>query len=413
MTDKQSTIAYRVIVAIIAVIIVSYSIFHMVSLFSAELSTVVVGSSTEETKIEIDGYIFRDETVVYSNYGGAVDYVAYDGLKLAAGESIAVVYQQGNSSAVNKNIDSIDEAIEILKRGVDKSVTLSQLPAINDKLDEEHYAIMTKLARGDVRELSKNIDSMTAELCKKSVLTNEKSPIQNTLNFLYEERTRLMAAGGKSETLSADRSGYFYSGIDGYEQIFTLAAADAMTPDTYRQYVTAKPLQNSADTHPVGRMVYDSKWVFLSLVSADEAALFEVGDTRILTFSGSEEVRMPLRLLSKIEDDDSSSVLLKFECDRMPSNFEFSRAKSAEVVVSSVTGITVPKSATHRANGNLYVYILKGSVVFERRIEIIYEGSDYYIVADGVVADGDDVYLQTNDTLILDGQNLFDGRILD
>ena len=66
------------------------------------------------------------------------------------------------------------------------------------------------------------------------------------------------------------------------------------------------------------------------------------------------------------------------------------------------------------ANGRLLLLcILKGSVVFERRIEVIYEGSDYYTVADGLEPEGEDVYLQSNDTLILDGQNLFDGRILD
>ena len=48
MADKH-TVAYRVVVAIIAVIIVAYTVFHMVSLFSAELSTVVVAASTEET----------------------------------------------------------------------------------------------------------------------------------------------------------------------------------------------------------------------------------------------------------------------------------------------------------------------------------------------------------------------------
>ena len=44
---------------------------------------------------------------------------------------------------------------------------------------------------------------------------------------------------------------------------------------------------------------------------------------------------------------------------------------------------------------------------------MIYEGSDYYTARDGVPSDDSDVYLQSNDTLILNGQNLFDGRILE
>lgn len=412
MADKH-TVTYRIIAAIIAIIVVAYTIFHMVSLFSAELSTVVVAASTEETKIEFDGYIFRDERVVYSNYGGAVDYIANDGRKLATGEKLATVYELGNNASADKSIDAIDDMIEIVSRGADKGVTLSQLPSIKEKIDDEHYSIMTKLAGGDIKDISKNIDAMTAEMCKESMLTNENSPIDETLAFLYAERARIMAAGGNNVTLHADKSGYFYSGVDGYEKFFTLDAAAQMTPDTYQQYVSLTPNKNADSGNPVGRMVYDSEWMFLALVSRKEAAYFEVGNYKNLTFTGGENVTIPLYLAEMVADDDTDSVLLKFECDRMPSGFDFSRAQSVSVVVRSVTGITVPKSATHKSDGFLYVYILRGSVVFERRIEVIYEGSDYYTVADGLEPDGEDVYLQSNDTLILDGQNLFDGRILD
>lgn len=411
-TDKH-TVTYRIIVAIIAVIIVAYTIFHMVSLFSAELSTVVVAASTEETKIEFDGYIFRDEKVVYSNYGGAVDYIAEDGRKLATGEKLATVYEQGNNASVNKNIDAIDHMIEIISQGTDDGVTLSQLPSIKEKTDDEHYSVMTKLASGDIKEISKNIDAMTAEMCKESVLTNEDSPIDETLAYLRAERTRLMAAGGNGMTLLADKSGYFYSGVDGYEKFFTLDAAEKMTPDAYQNYVSLSPQQEEGGATPVGRMVYDTEWVFLALVSDRDAAHFEVGEYKNLTFTGDGNITIPLLLAEKVSDDDSDSVLLKFECDRMPNDFDFSRAQSVSAVVSSITGITIPKSATHKSDGYLYVYILRGSVVFERRIEVIYEGSDYYTVADGMEPDGEDVYLQSNDTLILNGQNLFDGRILD
>lgn len=413
MAADKHTVAYRIIVAIIAVIIVAYTVFHMVSLFSAELSTVVVAASTEETKIEFDGYIFRDEKVVYSNYSGAVDYIAEDGRKLATGEKLATVYEQGNNASVNKNIDMIDDMIAIISQGTDSSVTLSQLPSIKEKTDDEYYSVMTKLASGDIKEISKNINAMTADMCKESVLTNEESPIDDTLAYLHSERARLMAAGGNSMTLFADKSGYFYSGVDGYESFFTLDAAEKMTPDTYQNYVSLSPQKDEGSATPVGRMVYDAEWVFLALVSESDAAHFEVGEYKNLTFTGGEDVTMPLLLTEKISDSDSASVLLKFECDRMPKGFDFARAQSVSVVLSSVTGITIPKSATHKSDGYLYVYILRGSVVFERRIEVIYEGSDYYTVADGLEPEEDDIYLQSNDTLILKGQNLFDGRILD
>ncbi len=411
MTDRQ-TLFKRIAVAIIAVIILAYTVFHMISLFSGEISTVVVAASVEETKIEFGGYVFRDETVIYSNYGGAVDYVSPDGHKLASGETMAIVYEQGNNFAVDKNIDEIDKRIAILEDGVANDVTLSDLPSINDSIGDEYYRIMTKLAKGDVREISSSVDSMTVQLCKKSMLTNEKSPVSETLESLYAERERLMAAGGNSVTLHADKSGYFFSGVDGYENIFTVNAASEMTLSEYHKFLEKAPETAPTGSYPIGKMVYDTRWYLLSAVSTEKAAHFEVGSTYELTFTGGEDVDMPLKLVAKSKAS-SGEVLLKFECDRMPSGFDFSRAQSVEAVVERVSGISVPKAATHKSDGFLYVYILRGSVVFERRIEVIHEGSDYYIVKDGLEPDGDDVYLQSNDTVILDGKNLFDGRILD
>ncbi|MBO7249699.1 MAG: hypothetical protein J6V42_00300 [Clostridia bacterium] len=411
MTDRQ-TLLKRIAVAIIAVVILAYTVFHMISLFSGEISTVVVGASVEETKVEFRGHVFRDETVVYASYGGAVDYVAADGYKLGFGETLAVVYEQGNNYAVDRNIDEIDRRIAILEEGVKNDVTLFDLPAINDNIGDEYHQIMTKLAKGDVSEISSNIDSMMAQLCKKSMLTNEKSPVPDTLESLYAERDRLMAAGGDSVTLHADKSGYFFSGFDGYENIFTSSAASEMTLSAYHKLLEKSPETAPNGSYPIGKMVYDTRWYLISALTQEKAAYFEEGATYELTFTGGDDVTMPLKVVAKSKAS-GGEVLIKFECDRIPGGFDFARSQSVEAVVKRVSGISVPKAATHKSDGFLYVYILRGSVVFERRIEVIYEGSDYYVVKDGLEPEGDDVFLQSNDTVILDGKNLFDGRILD
>ena len=58
------------------------------------------------------------------------------------------------------------------------------------------------------------------------------------------------------------------------------------------------------------------------------------------------------------------------------------------------------------------MYILRGSVVQFRYIDIVYEGSDYYLVKQDSEDDGDRKYLRENDMIILNTTNLFEGRIL-
>ena len=134
--DQLRSFFQRIAVIAVCIAVLSYTVFHMASLFSGEISTVVVRSSTEQTSLEFDGYIFRDETVISSPYSGAVDYVVADGLKLSAGQSYAVVYEQGNSDSVNDSIEEIDAMIAILEAGADPSLSLHDLPNINKNLSE-------------------------------------------------------------------------------------------------------------------------------------------------------------------------------------------------------------------------------------------------------------------------------------
>ena len=412
MTAKTRTVLARLGMLAAAIAIIAYVIFHIVTLFSTNLSTVVVGESTEETKIEFDGYIFRNEVPIFTDYAGAVDYIAYDGLKVAAGEQLATVYKQGNASNVKDSIDQLDEMIASLEESTDKSLSLSDLPDINQDANISYNTIMKKLADGNISGISDDVSDMTSALCKNSVLTDKSSPVPVTLQRLYDERARIMSAGGDKREIFAEKSGYFYSDTDGYEYIFTVEAADNMTPELYRKYASADALGQAAGQYSVGKMVYDIEWRFVSMVNADAGKYFEEGVTYKTSFMGISEVTIPLTL-TKMLKGDGSSLLLVFECDRMPADFDFERMQSVELTVSSVTGINVPKTAVHRRRGEYYVYILKGSVVFERRIEVIHDGDDYYTVKAGMSPDGNDVYLQNNDTLILNGKNLFDGRILE
>ena len=399
---------------IACVAILSYTVFHIVSLFSGELSTVVVGITTEERSIGFDGYIFRDETVIYSSYGGAVDYVAHDGLKVSAKDTLAYVYEHGNNRNVSERIEQIDREIAVISEAINSGDSLTDLPKLNESAGVTHGDIMKKLSDGDLGGINKSIDSMTSELGKVSLVTNERSPLRTTLESLYAERERIIAAGGGKQEIRSDKSGYFYSKTDGYEGIFSIEAADSMTPDGYFEYASAKPA-DMASSNAVGKMTYSTEWKFVCTLDKDEAENFSEGETYRLTFKDNNDVTFPLTLSRKTADDDSRSVLLVFDCDRAPTTFSFDRYQSVEAVIESISGINVPKSAVHKNNGELCVYILKGSVVFERRIKVLYEGSDHYTVADGAYIDYEDglPYLKGNDTLILNGKNLFDGRILE
>ena len=98
----------------------------------------------------------------------------------------------------------------------------------------------------------------------------------------------------------------------------------------------------------------------------------------------------------------------------MPSDFVLNRCEDVEIEISSVSGMYVPKHAVSRVNGRLGVYILRGSVVHFRCIEVVHEDNEYYLVREDASSQEEGVYyLRPNDMIILNGYQLFDGRIMD
>ena len=112
--------------------------------------------------------------------------------------------------------------------------------------------------------------------------------------------------------------------------------------------------------------------------------------------------------------EDRGDVFARFSCDRLPDGFVFNRSEDVAITVDRISGMYVPEEAVAWMDGRMGVYILRGSVVRFRCIEIVYEGNGYYLVREDASSEEENVtYLRPNDLIILNGHQLFDGRIMD
>ena len=166
------------------------------------------------------------------------------------------------------------------------------------------------------------------------------------------------------------------------------------------------------DSAVYGKLADTTVWKFAIPISQKKAATLEDGKEYRLTFKENNNTTLIMTLESRIEANSRQQTILVFECNRLPENFLLSRCQNADIEVSSIDGIYVPISAMERVDGILGVYVLRGSVVHFRKIDVIYHGSDYCLVAKSGEAEGSYSYLETNELIITNGENLFDGRIL-
>lgn len=411
MKEKKSSFIPRIAMGLICVLVVIYTIYHISSFFGEDVITIAAGVSKEVTAVSGSGYVFRDETLLYSSNSGVVNYLAGDGEKVKKGQDVADVYADSFSS--RNLMGLIDQRIALLEASVASQGT--DMTELRNSVNDTYYTITKRLSSGDVRGLSKHSDSMLTELNKmQSLLAGENANVSQSLASLYSMREGLFAESGKAVRESVDKSGYFYASADGYESAFSTDAALNLDGDALWSLV-AEGSASEVENNCYGKLAETATWYFVLPLSADEQVYFTIGNTYLVnTLSGSSSV-LPMTLERTLGiSGDEKTVLLVFSCDRLPGAGALDRKLSVTVEVDSVSGIYVPKSAVEYLDGQRGVYILKGSVVRFRLIKVKYSGSDYYLVEEKVEDDESEyAYLTSNELIITNGQNMFDGRILD
>ena len=407
-------IKQRVFALVLGVAVLVYTVYHVASLFGEDISTITTGISTETTVIDGKGYIFRDETPLYSDYGGVADYLKGDGAKVSIGEELAQIRENGTASS-RSLLKYIDDRIELLERSVDAYADLSNLPEINDGTADAYYALAGMLASGDTGGISEQADKLLMNMNRHSIATEkDASPVRNTLEEMKDRRDSILNNNGVSVVEYATESGYFYSYADGYENKFTVEAADNITAAEYYKLVDGSVQADaSVSLKAYGKLAHSAQWRFVMRAAEIHKGYFKEGQEYTFSFAENGNITIPMTLLSSVEDGMYGGKIMVFSSNRLPSGFVFDRCQSVSVTVSSTSGVYVPKSAVHRMGGELCVYVLKGSVVKLRRIDVIYEGRDYYLCDPEAAKNASLDYLGTNELLITKGNDLFDGRILD
>jgi hypothetical protein len=85
------------------------------------------------------------------------------------------------------------------------------------------------------------------------------------------------------------------------------------------------------------------------------------------------------------------------------------RRQQVEIVSSEVNGIKIENDSINIVNGVKGVFILKGNTVAFRRIEPVYSGNGFTVSA---VDTTDSKRLQVYDSVIIGGDDLYDGKIV-
>ncbi len=361
-----------------------------------------------EEEIPFTGVYLRDETVIYSPGTGVISYEHEDGSKVGLSSVIARRYKTESEIESRRVIESLKNRIAVLQSaerliGTDNS----QLEAISGQINEYHSELISLIQSGKYTEAEMQRDNMLESLCKREITLKESDGYSEKISALQDRVNRLETSlSGDVSDITAGGTGYFVSGTDGYEGELHVSDIESLSADMVREII-AKPVK-SRSSSAIGKLISDYRWRAAAVINTEK--MFGINEGSEVTLRvGSDAQLLDAEVVAVTDCADGQSLYI-FECDKLTSAVVQGRTARFKLVVNSYGGLRVSREAIHYdSEDNRGVFIIRGTTLKFRKINVVYWGEDYVICSQ---EDKDD-YLKLYDRIVTQGRDLYDGKVVE
>lgn len=409
------------VVLVIALIIGCFTYYRSIT-STDSVSTAVATYSSIAKAVTVSMFVVRDEEYIYNtSSGSAVDAVS-SGSRVAKGDTIAYVFSSSESAANVARINEIDELLEYYESisSLSSTTTVTDTSSYDSKINSAIEEFLDSTENGDYSGLVAVSDDLRDSIFARQYALGGTVDVADKIEALTLEREELVAATGSYSTITASSPGYYISGADGYENTLSYDDVDDWTIDDVTAALSSSPQEVGSTVY--GRIVTDYKWYLTCVVSSSEAVGLTEGSEYTIAFPDSSAENITAEVI-RMEKSGTSEVLLVFECGTMSEELSTLRIETAQIYISTYSGLVVYNTAIRELNGYTGVYVLSGSRVRFRRFYILYSNDEYSIVQnsenddeEAVTSEDGETYtysfLKQYDTYLLGGTDLYDGKYI-
>ncbi len=390
---------------IIFVIIFIYSIAGFAISHYNPVKTIPAQQVSLDDSFSADGYFIREEQTVDIAEGNTVEYNYSDGDKVSKGAALVTEYSNQDALTVSRELKSINDNIKQLETFNSTSSATTNSSRLNQKIIDQMNALCEQVENGSLGQITSITSELRQLVLKSSSISDNSKDIKKELASLKKQAASLESRlDGKTTSIYSPCAGYFCESSDGYETIFTPDVVDNLTLSSLKKLAEKSPLSTSGK----GKVVSGYAWYYAAKVADADAKNIKQGDTVSLRFS--QVNRDVSATVQAVRDDESNdNTLVIFQSEDMNAELVSMREQVATVVIDSYAGLKVPKSAVRMENDEMGVYVLSNSVASYKKIEPLYEGSDFYIVKQNVT---DNDSLVVNDDIIVKAKDVNDKKVM-
>lgn len=407
----------KLFVVLLALTIVIWGGYHVFRLTQEKLVTETVFQSTVPRSLSGRGIAIREEELLQQKGSGVPRYIYRDATRVGIGQPVIEYYPAHTDTDNIQRIQELDDKIAALETAQNKSLNnYSSAPGISRDMREQ-FALLTQASTtGQCNELGDIRDEIGLLVNRREIAINKSDNFQPQIDLLKEERNELQKSVnlGNIQTVSAPVSGYFAKNSDGFESRLTPDSIEDLSIEEYQKLVeTELDREQISDT---SRMVTSSKWQFAVCVPSYQTEWLQLGQKANLTIDGSIQ-KVPARVSDILVENNNDTAVVIFYSDVITEDILNLRIADVTISFSQFTGLRINSSSIHfRTNPDgsrdRGVYVLESYVVKFKKIEPIYEEPSFILSKMNYADSADKDTVRLFDQVIVQGNDLYEGKII-
>lgn len=430
---KQSTLITKIVMFILLAAVVFYLIISAVQSFIDPFSTTVAYRDVLDDAAEITGVVVREEQAL-SGGSGIMDILPAEGERVAAGETVAVLYQSQEALDRKKQLQTLELELEQLKYALSSGGNLSDAAKLEQQIVSSILTLRANMSRGDLSSLESDTLTLRTQVLQRDFAYSASVDSASILTESITEREEQIAAlknqiSTATTSIYAPRSGLFSGHSDGLETTLTPAALKTISASELDRLPTETDSAGS-----VGKLITGNRWYFSAVIEPAAAKRLRVGDAVTVAFSRDYTGEVVMTV-DRLGPEEEAGCVLVLSADLGLKEITLLREQTVDLIFHRYTGIRIPKQALHMETVTisdpetetetetqvLGVYAVAGAQAQFKPVEIVREGSDYYLVSPA----GESAYFQTlsagearmrtlraGDEIIVTATDLYDGKVV-
>ncbi len=363
---------------------------------------------------EFNGIFIRNEKVITFSGNGVLSYNIVDGGKVGSDVIIAEAYPDDAQIGRNREIERLEKELAILEKIQNPGTLESAQPAsLSENISESYRSLLYSRDVENYDNVKNHMENLVIQMSTYQIITQQVTGFGKHITDINAELAELKSASIKpSEVIRANDSAYFVSYCDGYESELT---PDKLDDITISDINSISDRRSNEDTI-VGKMIDGYSWYLAGIIDNSRKE-YAVGNHVQLKFDSSDETFDAVISDIRDEGNPEQSIII-VQCSKFNYELVQHRVEKCELIKGSYQGLKVPRESIrfgdieekiYNEDGEVTgtstvnykgVYILKGEQVVFKKIDVIYEGSDYVL---SEIHDGDSSYLALYDDIMTEG----------